>query len=1709
MAVQHLQGGARETAADVRSPVHRCGSAALCCGPPTQIVTLLMDGPAPMAKLLTQRRRRVKSVRREGYIGVDGDIESADDSDYAAETEDSEADTDSDEDTDGDAAGRSGGAGANAHHVSEGGASRSSPFVNGALSRLALTPGTPFMLKLEQALHYWIAQQLVSSGYRKLKFEIDGATIPGEGEVKLFYRIAHPWPIPDGAAAGESHIAIGGDSDMKLLAMLGEGPVDGLVSSFRPTRKGSVLHVAQMTDTKAKSKWANNVEGFHGCFDVGGMMALLADLPVGRHSLPRDIATDLAALVIMQAGNDYLPAISLPFSSPAHIGATFSNPGMTNIWRAYLTARMQPQFHKRCLIKYDDSPELSLDSQLLSAVLQELGAPDPISLHMAVAHQQYAADAAAEEALAERKRKGLPLESDEEVPGRIHNHQLAADGSPEANGLQYLQGVLWLIDMYRRGMCGDYQYHYDCHPPRGQELLAVLAVGTVRWRPPDTDLAAPSGDASADKVDAQPGTGASMNTPSTDAPQATEAASTPSPDRSPVPATPSSDKLSQQAVTEQRSEASPPTVTCEHSSQQEDAPGENGSQSGSCTTAAEDKPEPQTAAAQWLARRKAAEAAKSQSVSGGGAEGVVGQAAQTLRRPDPPGTAVVPGSAGKRTPAAAAAGTAQHSARDTAHIVPLNHGSIKAAPHPSPATRPLLPAACGLAMLPGGTALDAFVLPPLLPLVEPKSVIGDLFAMCDTCDAMRGATKRLAKASAFLTECNKRLDAAARPANSANPSRAASAPADVSQPPQTAATSAVGRTTVIRKYVGTAPAGGSPPSTGWGTSNPAGGGSAASAVASPGAGGLRAADLKQAQAGALATAAHIQLLMADLASAGHVSTEELDEAAVRAVAMAGNTSSSSAMDPEISAARELLLDPSARLKSAHKQMQTAHQRHKASAHPYRPFPFRALEQAVEAVPREDLVACSGKPLIEFGCPVRYRSQKSGGGIPRSEPRVVPPPPTRRFRPLTKQQLTSCSVVKDIWPAGEYPVLGANSHVGVLIPLPRQPGQTNLRTGSPPNRPSGRTDDSSYRGNAIADARIANPADGTGLASEAQGREGDSSFSGGGIGRGTVGGRGTGHGRGRSTAEGKKEGTGTSLGSFAPQSPDSDLLGVYSTDSARGRGRGAPIETEADLPEKADLFEEVELSQPGVPRTPRALQGSPGPAIIGSNSNADSVPIAETLEKASLPLAPSDRVPPSPVPSDGVPQALQDRQERPSPDRSPSSVPPGNGSEAHSASAAEESRPVGAPNKAYLVPRIPRAVKGNEDGTSRGDSPPQRASTGVEGNPRRGGLPPQRAVTGVQDGPRSGGYPPQRVSMGVEDGTRRGGFPPQRALMGSEDGPPKGGYQRATKYGSTVRSGFNNARMQDNAPSSQKSAIYGSTARSGFNRARTQQPPFSNVDDSDEESDEEDGEDFPRRPRYPRQQPIRGTAGARLQAGGKVPAVVPTPTSEGPPVPQPLRKKVDLRAAEELAADLFGTGKGSGRPAKSKKTARKKNGKGRQSDPDVAAEAFSGGLCRISGGSLGGSNLLQGSFALPFAGSSLRPTSYSPRFGSSAAVTSVNAFGDANLVNITFTSAVLRGNTSLRPLNSRNAGRHCERRGVCFATVTDVDSAQLKPELSALHRQTPLIQHMGGRLLHPRAQEAEPARRSVGVSAPLRKPQRNTSLVRAVAIRPTAVNLVLV
>ena len=95
---------------------------------PARSLVLAMDGPAPLAKLLTQRNRRRRAGRREARAvaaaeGVGGPAASASGESDGPEGEDDEE-------------------------------------AGGALSSLALTPGTPLMAHLQAALEYWCLSRL-------------------------------------------------------------------------------------------------------------------------------------------------------------------------------------------------------------------------------------------------------------------------------------------------------------------------------------------------------------------------------------------------------------------------------------------------------------------------------------------------------------------------------------------------------------------------------------------------------------------------------------------------------------------------------------------------------------------------------------------------------------------------------------------------------------------------------------------------------------------------------------------------------------------------------------------------------------------------------------------------------------------------------------------------------------------------------------------------------------------------------------------------------------------------------------------------------------------------------------------------------------------------------------------------------------------------------------------------------------------------------------------------------------------------------------------------------------------------------------------------------------------------------------------------------------------------------------------------------------
>ena len=122
---------------------------------PRQHVLLALDGPAPLAKMATQRERRRKSADKSTEKG---------------------------------------------------------------LSPLYATPGTIFMQRLEEALVYFCCEQLCTQRGSGLTFHVSGAETPGEGEFKLLEWLLAQDP-PRGGKRPPSAVIVGGDGDLVLQAL--------------------------------------------------------------------------------------------------------------------------------------------------------------------------------------------------------------------------------------------------------------------------------------------------------------------------------------------------------------------------------------------------------------------------------------------------------------------------------------------------------------------------------------------------------------------------------------------------------------------------------------------------------------------------------------------------------------------------------------------------------------------------------------------------------------------------------------------------------------------------------------------------------------------------------------------------------------------------------------------------------------------------------------------------------------------------------------------------------------------------------------------------------------------------------------------------------------------------------------------------------------------------------------------------------------------------------------------------------------------------------------------------------------------------------------------------------------------------------------------------------------------------------------------------
>lgn len=131
---------------------------------PTKSLFFAFDGPGPLAKLMTQRRRRNKTKTQHTDVNANG---------------------------------------------------TKRRYAKSCIDRLEFTPGVELLYFLRDAIEYWAYSRLQNDRkYRGVDIRISGADVPGEGELKLidFCRAARLHET-------ESIIVVGGDADIVLQGL--------------------------------------------------------------------------------------------------------------------------------------------------------------------------------------------------------------------------------------------------------------------------------------------------------------------------------------------------------------------------------------------------------------------------------------------------------------------------------------------------------------------------------------------------------------------------------------------------------------------------------------------------------------------------------------------------------------------------------------------------------------------------------------------------------------------------------------------------------------------------------------------------------------------------------------------------------------------------------------------------------------------------------------------------------------------------------------------------------------------------------------------------------------------------------------------------------------------------------------------------------------------------------------------------------------------------------------------------------------------------------------------------------------------------------------------------------------------------------------------------------------------------------------------------
>ena len=254
---------------------------------------IAVDGPAPLAKLITQRERRQAVARRDiRNAGLPASPTSA-------------------------ASKRA----------------RPAPVV----SSTALTPGTEFMHDVAVSLSFFVANRAAQRRWAGVRFEVSGPTVAGEGEVKILGRLARPWGHVE---AGEAHVLVGDDADLILMALMSRAPRLHVLNASLADAGKFKPSMRVMSVERLDARWA--AMGLAVGDGGNGAAAAAAAAPAALVGAK----ADLALIAVLSSGNDYLPGVR---------GASMDASG-GGLWRRYVKLRKEPRWRHRSIVVAEDRP---------------------------------------------------------------------------------------------------------------------------------------------------------------------------------------------------------------------------------------------------------------------------------------------------------------------------------------------------------------------------------------------------------------------------------------------------------------------------------------------------------------------------------------------------------------------------------------------------------------------------------------------------------------------------------------------------------------------------------------------------------------------------------------------------------------------------------------------------------------------------------------------------------------------------------------------------------------------------------------------------------------------------------------------------------------------------------------------------------------------------------------------------------------------------------------------------------------------------------------------------------------------------------------------------------------------------------------------------------------------------------------------------------